>query len=239
MKYIVYCTRNSKNAKIYIGVHGTKTPFKFDGYLGCGVTTDGQNKEKTYFQKAVAKYGVNNFIRTVIAVFDNEDEAYALEEILVDEKFVKRKDTYNLALGGKNLNLDHVSIKKKTAKYDLQGKLVATFNSIKDAANSIGVHETSISDVANYKCNTCGGYVWRIFEDKPDKFIKLNLNKFKVVQYSKTGYKKKTWESAAEAAKSLNCDRATITACCKLKRKSCGGYQWRYFEDGLESVDAI
>ena len=37
MKYIVYCTTNIKNNKIYIGVHGTENPSIFDGYIGNGV----------------------------------------------------------------------------------------------------------------------------------------------------------------------------------------------------------
>ena len=32
MKYIVYLTTNTKNNKIYVGVHGTENPEKFDGY---------------------------------------------------------------------------------------------------------------------------------------------------------------------------------------------------------------
>lgn len=37
MKYIVYKTTNIVNQKIYIGVHQTLNPDKFDGYLGCDV----------------------------------------------------------------------------------------------------------------------------------------------------------------------------------------------------------
>jgi hypothetical protein len=42
MKYIVYLTKNLKSKinginKIYVGVHKTKNPEIFDGYIGCGV----------------------------------------------------------------------------------------------------------------------------------------------------------------------------------------------------------
>ena len=36
-KYIVYETTNLVNNKIYIGVHKTTDPDKFDGYLGNGI----------------------------------------------------------------------------------------------------------------------------------------------------------------------------------------------------------
>lgn len=34
MKYIVYCTTNLINNKIYVGVHQTSDPTHFDGYIG-------------------------------------------------------------------------------------------------------------------------------------------------------------------------------------------------------------
>lgn len=52
MKYIVYCTTNLINKKIYIGQHLTKNPDKFDEYLGCGVYANRPstyNKPKTAF----------------------------------------------------------------------------------------------------------------------------------------------------------------------------------------------
>lgn len=107
MKYIVYQTTCVINNKIYIGVHATMDPDIFDGYLGCGVYT---NRPSTYsrpntpFKCAVKKYGIKKFIRTTIQIFDTEEAAYKLEEVLVNEEFVKREDTYNLALGGRSLS---------------------------------------------------------------------------------------------------------------------------------------
>ena len=64
MKYIVYCTTNLINNKIYIGQHLVKDPNEFDGYLGCGCYiqhVSSYKNPKTSFQKAVKKYGPKNF----------------------------------------------------------------------------------------------------------------------------------------------------------------------------------
>lgn len=101
MKYIVYCTTCLVNGKIYIGVHKTKDPNVFDGYIGNGVEKGYALKNpKTAFQHALKKYGYKNFRRTTLFVFDTEEEAYAKEAEIVNYDFVKRRDNYNTALGG-------------------------------------------------------------------------------------------------------------------------------------------
>lgn len=101
MKYIVYCTTCLVNGKIYIGVHKTKDPDIFDGYLGCGVEIGWQLKNpKTAFQRALKKYGYNNFKRATLYVFDTEKEAYEKEAEIVNYDFIKRRDNYNTSLGG-------------------------------------------------------------------------------------------------------------------------------------------
>jgi hypothetical protein len=73
-KYIVYLTVNTINNKIYIGVHGTKTPDKFDGYLGNGIFSNRPSTithPTTPFHYAVKKYGFKSFKRSTLAVFDD------------------------------------------------------------------------------------------------------------------------------------------------------------------------
>lgn len=103
LKYIVYLTINLQNKKIYIGVHKTNNPDRFDGYIGNGVFISRPStyeKSKTAFQYAVKKYGVKNFKRFTLRIFDTLEEALKLEAEIVNEQFIKREDTYNLVLGG-------------------------------------------------------------------------------------------------------------------------------------------
>jgi phage regulator Rha-like protein len=124
MKYIVYLTTNIENNKIYVGVHKTENPEEFDGYLGCRVYTtkpSTYNKSKTPFQFAVNKYGAKAFKRSLIKIFDTLEEALFLEAEIVNEQFIKRGDTYNVALGGGLIPLTN----KKVYQYSLSGDFVA------------------------------------------------------------------------------------------------------------------
>lgn len=87
-RWFVYQTTNVATGAIYVGVHfGTED----DKYIGSGVV----------LKRAVKKYGRLSFMREIVKCCDSVEEAYELEELIVDSDFVDRHDTYNLALGGR------------------------------------------------------------------------------------------------------------------------------------------
>lgn len=88
MKYTIYQITNIINHKIYIGKHQTIKPN--DGYYGSGKA----------IKEAIRKYGKENFIKEILFIFDTEEEMNAKERELINEEFVRRKDTYNLGIGG-------------------------------------------------------------------------------------------------------------------------------------------
>ena len=87
------------NSKIYIGKHETTDPN--DEYLGSGLL----------LTKAINKYGKENFMKTVLYIFDNEKDMNDKESEIVNEEFILREDTYNIGLGGQGgklmLNYKH------------------------------------------------------------------------------------------------------------------------------------
>lgn len=244
MKYIVYCTRNNKNSKIYIGVHQTINPFNFDGYLGCGIYTHSKTiKGTTAFQNAVKKYGPENFTRITLAIFDTEADAYDLEEKLVNKEFVRRQDTYNMIPGG--VGAGYINPNRAVRQLDTSGELINTFDTLREAANSVGEDYLDIGKACTTPNFTLKGFYWRYTNPYGTELHDINhivhakTKELAVVQYSKAGYKMKTWDSIQTAALALKCDKSSISSSCKGEhaRKICGGYQWRYASDNLDKID--
>jgi len=88
MHYYLYEIRNNINGKIYIGVHKTKV--LDDGYMGSGKV----------IKQAIEKHGVENFTKTILEIFETQEEMFAREKEIVTEEFLGREDTYNLRRGG-------------------------------------------------------------------------------------------------------------------------------------------
>lgn len=88
MHYTVYKITNKIDGKIYIGSH--KTENLNDEYMGSG----------KYLKHAQEKYGMDNFVKEILFVYDTPDLMYSKEAELVNEEFIATVNTYNLKVGG-------------------------------------------------------------------------------------------------------------------------------------------
>lgn len=219
-KYIVYCTTCTVNKKIYIGVHKTINPDIFDNYIGNGIYINCPSTYehcKTYYQSAVKKYGVHNFIRNTIKVFDNENDAFLLEEDIVNMEFLKRTDVYNTSLGGRRANIPELAY--TTYQYDDKGNFIKEYYSIKEAALSNNRSFRSIWRAINDKCK-CSNCFWTIIKYNQLDLSKMKqyegLHKIPVFQYSEDGIYDCCYESISDAARVLKTHSANISRAIKL-----------------------
>lgn len=99
MFYTIYKTTNNINGKYYIGKH--KTQDLDDAYIGSG----------TILKHAINKYGIDNFTKEYLFIFDNEEDMNNKEHELVSAEFIKEDTNYNLAPGGRGGFAHETSIK--------------------------------------------------------------------------------------------------------------------------------
>jgi hypothetical protein len=84
MYFFIYKTVNKINEKYYIGKHQTKN--LNDGYMGSGLLLN----------RAINKYGIKNFERTILKFYDSLEELNNAEK----EFIILCEDSYNIAKGG-------------------------------------------------------------------------------------------------------------------------------------------
>lgn len=230
MKYIVYKTTNLINGKIYVGVHKTN-PDIFDGYIGCGINHKDKKKSRTKgFPAAVRKYGYENFKREILAIFpytqEGHDDAYRMEGEIVNEEFVRSKNTYNLVLGGRFTLYEN--LKKEIAQYTMDGKFIRTWSSITEASEALNL--TSINNCLIGNAKYCGNFQWRYYTNEDD-IPPVEPKEKGVYQFDLSGNLLKVWKSAAEAAKEFENFEAAKTAIwnvCNNKVRQAYGYYWNY-----------
>lgn len=105
MYYYLYEIRNILNDKVYVGVH--KTSNLDDGYMGSGIA----------IRQAISKYGKENFKKTILFMFDNENDMFQKECEIVTEEFIMRDDVYNLRRGGHG-GFSNINSQRKNINYD-------------------------------------------------------------------------------------------------------------------------
>jgi hypothetical protein len=80
----------------------------------------------------------------------------------------------------------------------------------------------------------------RMGKDNPmfGKYGSDNPHSIKINQYDMNGVYIKTWDSSADAERELGIPKTKIIACCRNKRKSAQGYQWKYFNGDIRNINS-
>ena len=224
--YIVYKTTNLINNKIYIGVHRTRIDV-YDGYIGCGIYSQNSKPDNHKgFCGAVKKYGYQNFKRETLFIYpDTEDgkrDAYKKEAELVNRDFLKRKDVYNLCLGGK---IPSSVLEKQVNQYDLDGNFIKTWDSISQAT------EISPSSSIQHCCQNetySGDFQWRYYIGSSANISPATLRTKVVYQFDLQGNYLNYYKSVNDAARQTQISVQSISQVCLGKQAQAGGFYWNY-----------
>ena len=136
----IYITTNLINNKKYIGQKKLDNGSRWKSYLGSGV----------HLQKAIKKYGKENFKREIIDYANSLEELNVLERYYIEKyNAVESKEFYNVIEGGtaseELSNINSIPVVNIDTGY--------IFKSIKDASIWAGYSEVFIIKSLDYKHN--------------------------------------------------------------------------------------
>ena len=128
------------------------------------------------------------------------------------------------------MNITPFSGERRVDQLSIDGKLIRTFDSAKEAESATGVLRSKICMCCKGQRKTAGGYKWRytdgfglkdIYNPRPSKTRRI-------AQYSDSGDLIATYESLSDAHRATGLSSSSIANVCKGKRNEFGGYIWGY-----------
>lgn len=170
--YVVYKITNLINNKIYVGItkHIIKRIYDHIYYF-----KNPNSSNSTYLHKALRKYGLEFFTIEILEICDtleslNNREVYWIQYY----NSTNNKKGYNLDSGGKiktpneqtTVNKQVNAKVKPVAQYDLEGRLIQTFYSIKEASRQLGIADSDIHRCHKNKWSR-NNFMFRKFEKEP------------------------------------------------------------------------
>lgn len=211
--YVIYKAQNLYTDEMYIGA--TSNSFYQRKLDHIQKATKGESNK---FYEAVRTYGQEAFI------WEQIDTATSIDELALKEKYYillgnATRDGYNSDIGG--------GFKKTVYQYNLEGKLVGIYNKLEDAAKAVNANRKSISAACLGKIKICKGFYWSY--ELIDAYSRPEDKRLKEVgQFDYKDRLMVSFSSIAQASKHTRINKSCIAKCCRGKRKSAGGFYWRF-----------
>lgn len=241
---VIYKTTNLINNKIYVG----KDRNNINSYLGSGVI----------LQRAIQKYGRQNFKKEILEFCDTYDELNEREKFWIKKLNAQdRQVGYNIAGGsghfGYHISENHKEYLQKLFgtkiyQYDFQGNFLKIFNSINHAQQESGT-ECISGAIRDDRRPFSGNYIWSSapIENEQMKILLVELNERpfidnkakNVYQYDLNGNFIMKYETLSQAAQTTGININSIIFTCKGRRKTAGKYIWSYQELKTETLQTM
>lgn len=188
--YTVYAHINKTNGKAYVGITCQSVADRWkngNGYRGL------------HFERAINKYGWDNFEHLVLVSGIGEYQACEVEKALIKKFGLTNADRgYNEAAGGFGGGMfgKHHSREAK--------------EKIRNARIRDGFSDDHKKHISESKRGAKHHHAKRVY------------------QYKKDGTFVREWSYMGEACKELKIPKSNINQCCYGRRPSAGGYVWTY-----------
>ena len=116
---------------------------------------------------------------------------------------------------------------------DKTGMIVAEYSTVTEASRITKIESDLIYACCRGKTKTAAGYQWVYKEtyNTDQTYIFINVHIKPVVQLDKNNLFIAEYQSISESEKCTNIDNRAISAVCKNRRKTTGGYRWMYKEE--------
>lgn len=174
------------------------------------------------FHNAIRKYGIENFKIKILAEDLKLEELGYWENYYIEKYnlYAKNGKGYNIANGGQggnnfagktNEEMEEVKKHMRENHFDCTGK---------------NHHQYGKPRTETEKNNISKG-----LNKAKENGTKIGRKGKKIYQFDKDMNLIKIWDIAMDIQRELNIDNSAIIKCCKGKRKTAGGYIWKYAED--------
>lgn len=230
----IYKITNMVNGKVYIG-QSIDIKRRWTQHKKIGHNLSEHKYERDYdkvLYRAMRKYGVDSFEFSIIEEC-SEDELYQREQYWI-EKY------QSLSIYGKGYNLTDggaggggVTQMRATYQYDLDGKFVAEYISIKEATLAMGLNRDNgaIQNAIGQEGATSCGYQWRYERFEKIEPIVHQSKQKKIAMYDLSGNFIRIFDGATDAAEYVGRTPSAVTRHCCVRGINCGGYTFRYCEE--------
>ena len=123
---------------------------------------------------------------------------------------------------------------KKVIQYSIKGYFIQIFDSLINAAKSVGLINTTSITQSCSSGSYSKRYFWRYYTENYPKNIDVKVSKHclatikhkNIYQYTLDKHLVNTYHSYKEAAESVNAHSSGISLCCRGLQKTCKGYLW-------------
>lgn len=195
MRFLVYTITCLVNSKMYVGITSNVSN-RWSKHI-----YDSKNNSQCAIHRSIRKYGLENFLFSVIAYCSSKEEML-YQEIMFIDKLSSHTSAYgyNETFGGEApmLGKHHSDETKRIISDKLKGRISPNKNNV-------------YSDLLRKKLSESHG----------KSVIQLDENKQIIAIF----------RSISEASRITKIANSNISGVCKGKKKTAGGFNWKYAEN--------